>query len=567
MESQGASTPLDIGDDSRFRSVDVIPAGGDSMWSAGWVIQATTGFVALGVALRIFRYLQNFPLYCDESMIAANFLDRGFLDLFRPLDYHQVGPLLWLAIELAAVKWLGFSEWTLRLFPFLCGLATVPLFRHVAGRFLKGVPLLMAVAIFAVSGWPLRYVAAVKPYASDLLVALAVLALAIEWYRRPLRTGWLWALVFAGPVAVALSLPSLFVLGGVGLVLLVPVWRTGNNKARAALLLYGTLTLATFVALMPFYRTAPQDHIQFQTAWAPAFPPLEKPARLPLWLLDIHTGYLFAYPEGDAHGASALTFIAFVIGAATLWKRRQTVIAWLLIAPFPLAMVAAAAHRYPYGLSARTSQYAAPMICMLAGLGIAVGLAWLPDPKIRRRMLVAVAAGLVLLGAGRLGYDLICPYKTYTDQRDRDFARWFWTELSRNSELVCAHEDLNADFDPEHWSGRATDMYLCYQRIYSARHRKGLAPNLSAISDAHPLRVVLFNETPQGTPAFDAWFRAMASRYRLRNLDVYPVSSLEKRPGANWDQLYLIYEFVPLPGVAQAGPLPSVPRQTGVVKR
>ncbi len=308
-------------------------------------------------------------------MIAANFLDRGYVDLLRPLDYHQVGPLLWLAIELSAVRLLGFSEWSTRLFPFLCGLASVPLFRHVAGRVSSGVPLLLAVAIFAVAGWPLRYVAAVKPYASDLFVALGLLALAIEWLRKPDRDGWLWTLAVVGPLAVAVSLPSLFVLGGVGLALFAPVWRSKRWGARSALLVYAAGVGITFLLLLPFYKTAPGDERQYQNAWAEAFPPLSQPLRMPGWLLDVHTGYMFAYPEGAGHGASALTFVAFVVGGWTCWHQGRKSLVILMLSPFALALVAAALHRYPYGVSARTAQYAAPMICLLSGFGLATMIA------------------------------------------------------------------------------------------------------------------------------------------------------------------------------------------------
>src|SRR4051812_31198054 len=214
--------------------LEVAPGGDPEFWSASWVSRATAGFVALGVLLRVARYLLNFPLWCDETMIAANFLDRGYADLFRPLDYRQVSPVLFLVIELTAVKLLGFSEMSLRLFPALCGVASVPLFRHAAGRVLTGVPLLLAVAIFAVSGWPLRYAAEVKPYASDLFVALGLLAMALEWHRAPGRVGWLWAMAVAAPMAVALSLPAVFVVGGVGLALMLPVWKLGRRDAWMA---------------------------------------------------------------------------------------------------------------------------------------------------------------------------------------------------------------------------------------------------------------------------------------------------------------------------------------------
>ena len=533
---------------------------------APWVAWATLGFVVLGLGLRVSRYLLNFPLYCDETMIAANFLDRGYADLLRPLDYHQVGPLLWLAVELSAVRLFGFTEWSLRLFPFVCGMASVPLFRHVAGRLLGGVPLLLAVAIFAVSGWPLRYVAAVKPYASDLLVALGLLALAVEWRRRPDRDGWLWALAAAGPLAVAVSLPSLFVLGGIGLALAVPVWRSRRWRARAALLVFGAGVAVTFVTLMPFYKTAPRDELQYQNAWAEAFPPLSQPLKVPVWLLDVHTGYMFAYPEGAAHGASALTFLAFLVGGWTLARRGQSTLAVLLLAPFAFALLAASIHRYPYGVSARTTQYAAPMICLLTGLGLATSLAALPSPVARRRLLIGLTAAFACLGTVRFGVDLVRPYKTYTDDRVRDFARWFWTEQSRNALLVCAGRDLGVTFSPSHWSGDATDTYLCYQRIYAPRRGGVTAADLAQVSETRPLRIVLFNETPQHTPAFAAWMAEMLAHYRLRNVATYPVSSLEKKAGANWDELYLVYEFVPIPGAApwtaiRERSMPATPRR------
>jgi hypothetical protein len=540
---------------SETSPVSVVPAdsreigveSSSSSWSAPWVAHATAGFVVLGVLIRAARYLLNFPLWCDETMIAANFLDRGYGELFRPLDYRQVSPVLWLVAELSTVKLLGFSEWSLRLVPFVCGILSVLLFRHVAGRLMSGVPLLLAVAVFAVAGWPLRYVAEVKPYASDLFVALVLIALAVEWWRKPGQNGWLWALAAVGPLAVGLSLPALFVLGGVGLSLAWPVWRTGRWQSRAALGVFGLGVLVTFVGLMPFYKTSPQDHDYFHNAWARAFPPLSDPGKLPLWLLDVHTGYMFAYPDGGAQGASALTFITFVLGAVVLIRRRRWTPALLLLSPFALAMAAAALHRYPYGVSARTTQYAAPMICLLSGLGGAALLAMIPSPGRRRSLLHAVAAALAVVGLLRLGLDMVRPYKTATDERDRAFAQWFWTELSRDAELACAHRDLGVTFNPRHWTTEATDTYLCYQRIYSPRHRRKALPDLDRLSESHPLRVVLFNEIPEyaSPPLFAFWMAEMSKRFRLRGVRTYPVSTLELKAGATWDQLYLVYEFVP----------------------
>ena len=90
--------------------------------------------MAFGVLLRVVRYLMQYPLWGDEAFLAANFIERGYLDLLRPLEYGQVSPLFFLWVERAMVGLLGFSEWSLRLVPTLAGVASVFLFHHVSGR-------------------------------------------------------------------------------------------------------------------------------------------------------------------------------------------------------------------------------------------------------------------------------------------------------------------------------------------------------------------------------------------------------------------------------------------------
>ena len=45
---------------------------------------------------------------------------------------------------------------------------------------------------FAVSFYPIRHGAEIKPYACDLLAALVLLALAVEWMRSPESSRWWW---------------------------------------------------------------------------------------------------------------------------------------------------------------------------------------------------------------------------------------------------------------------------------------------------------------------------------------------------------------------------------------
>ena len=100
-----------------------------------------------------------------------------------------------------------------------------------------------------VSIHPIRHSADAKPYASDLLVALGLLALAIEWYRSPQRTGWLWLLVGFAPIALAASYPAVLVAGGIALALAPSVWMTRRRGPMIALAAYVLVVATTFAAL------------------------------------------------------------------------------------------------------------------------------------------------------------------------------------------------------------------------------------------------------------------------------------------------------------------------------
>ena len=81
-----------------------------------WVIWATWGFLALGLVVRLVRFLVVYLLWPDEAFVAANFLRRlpRFTSATRLRPGLPGSFFLW--IELTAVRLFGFSEWSLRLF-------------------------------------------------------------------------------------------------------------------------------------------------------------------------------------------------------------------------------------------------------------------------------------------------------------------------------------------------------------------------------------------------------------------------------------------------------------------
>jgi hypothetical protein len=445
----------------------------------------------------------------------------------------------------------GFSEWTLRLFPLICGIVSLFLFGRVSQRVFgdRRLPTLLAVGILAVSVHPIRHAAEAKPYATDLLVAAVLLLPAVEWLRRPRvsDSGWLWTLTALAPPALTLSNPSIFVAGGVGLGLIGPVWRSRSQGCRLAFGAYVTALAMVFGSLYCFFGRAQSaaaiDGLMHY--WASSFPPLANPLRLPGWLFQAHTGSVFAYPGGGANGASTPTFLAFMLGAVVLAKRGEAAVVSCLLAPFGLAFLASAFHLYPYGTEARLMQFAAPSICLLAGQGTAWAIERVALPRRRQSLIVAALALLLVYGIVPQVISYVYPYRMLYDRQARDFARNFWAEQAIDAELSCAHLDFRVDRKGT-WLGRRA-WYLCNQMIYSPQRQNSGSHPIMPLSADHPLRCVLHQESP-GSPAVRNWLAAMQQSFSLKNTKTYKINVIvgEGQPAI---EEWRVFDFVPRDGV------------------
>ncbi len=549
----------------------------------------------IGVVLRLTRYLLRFPLWEDEAMLSANLLDRGYGGLLQPLHYCQVAPTLFLWGQLTLVKILGFNEYALRLIPFLCGLGSLLLFRHVAARLLQGVGLVLAVGLFAVAYPMTRYAAEAKPYGCDLLLALALLALTVQWLRRPDQTRWLWWLAALVGPAVGYSFPAIFMAGGVSLIILCKQ-RAGTGRWPTfwfPWIVYNVVLVASFAAVLLVSKSAVGEMNQQtmeETHWANTFPPISQPLKLPRWLLETHAGAMLGYPVGGPNWGSTFSLLCVIAGVVVLVRRRQWTLLGLLLAPLGLNFIAAALHRFPYGGHARMTLFLAPGLCMLMAFGLTAALAWIE----RRRRAAAAGTGgngglkprrqtselkptllgrlngctialglLVLLGVGSWLRDLAQPYKSTTTLRAREFAQWFWFEMAHDSELVSCETDLRTNLAPGRLNCGWSSLYFCNQRIYSPRHARGEKPRLEQVSVERPLRCVLYRspkeerESPPPDPQTrERWLEKMQADYDLVAHDAYPFAAYDKSDRRQLSDDYVeVFKFVPKGGIATAAKL------------
>ena len=349
------------------------------------------------------------------------------------------------------------------------------------------------------------------------------------------------------PLALALSHPAVFVAGGIGLAIGPAVWKSHDRGVWVAYIGFLGATAGSFTGLYLLFTRAQESATLagMSAQWATGFPPLRDPLALVAWLVRVHTGSMFAYPCGGERGASVLTSIAVVVGAFVLWKRDRTLLAACL-APFALALVAAALRRYPYGgvthgSPARIMQFLAPAICLLAGLAVPTVL--------RPRLMRLGSLTLVLIGIGPLVAELTHPYRSIQAERARNFARTFWPELAAGGEPVCLRWDLSLGA----WD--STDLnvavYLCNQKIYSPIRKQGIDPRREG-----RVQCVESLSWPDD-PDIKAWLESMTKRYTLqeqRTIDVGP-------------ERYVVYDFVPVDSLSShrnpTSPILSTPGPAG----
>lgn len=541
-----------------------------SPWEGGPQLQRLVwAFIWLGVAARAVRYFLCFPLWEDECFLSYNLIDRGYADLLRPLDYHQVAPVLFLWLQLSVVKLLGFSEWALRLIPFVCGVASVFLFQRLAAKLTSGLALLCAVAVFSVSYPGIRYAAEAKPYGTDLFVGLLLVSLFVSWSQAPQRLRPLWWLVALAPLAIGLSYPAPFVCGGVSLAIAWCLVRDRAAHGKLAWVAWGAFNVGVLAAFAVTYLLAAANQsgaeLDFMQAyWGHAFPPLDSLGHLLAWFGVTHVSDLAAYPVGGGRGASAMTGICCLVAVIALARKRRGTVLLLAGTPLLLNLIAAALHRYPYGGHVKFAQYHAAMICLLAGIGLAAILQahakWIPA---RGKLGVQMALALLAVIAGAsIARDVTWPYKSTTDMRHRAFAQWFWFNTEFQGETVCLAADLDVRFSQETYADLSwSAMYFCNQRIYSPRKIAGRQPDWQRISTQWPLRCVLFR-APRfdfDEPAHAAWLADMQMKYRLESSVSYPFPCFGKHEGEAINVDYVQIEtFVPLqdsldqsPAVAQ----------------
>lgn len=325
--------------------------------------------IIIGVAavLRFIQFAANRSLWLDESMLALNILTKSFTGLFQPLDYFQVAPIGFLVLEKALVGLLGNNEFVLRLFPFVCGISSLFLFWYVANYSIRKNGVIWALCLFGFSKYLIYYSGELKQYASDVVITLILYCVTIYIRQKEgFKTRYVFVYGVVGAIAIWFSLPSAFVLAGVGTSLFVfsglkRDWQRAGWLASSFL-----FWLVSFGAYILIYTHGISDNLSFQrTYWQNAFMPFPPLSISDVkWFADKFFGIL-QNPVGlTFNGIGALCFLC---GGLSLFDEDKE---WFfcLLGPIFAALLVSGFQVYPF--TSRTLLFIVPSFYIVIGHGL-----------------------------------------------------------------------------------------------------------------------------------------------------------------------------------------------------
>lgn len=413
----------------------------------GWLLVRSSpllwAIATTGALLRVARYGDNRSLWLDEAFLALNLKEKSFSQLSSGLEFLQTAPLGFLWAEKGVLTVFGDSEFALRLVPLLASLASLPLFVHVARRLLPPLAALLATFLFATNPRLLYFAAEAKPYASDVAVALLLIALGLYAHdaeESSLRR--VAPLAIVAPVALLFSFPAVIVLAAVAIVLAIrPILERGWRHLLV-LAAVGAVWLTCFAFVYSFASTGVSRTTDALFR--------EGESRGVSRIADVvqDAWATIVDPGGFEDGTNGIAALLLVVGLVSLATPRRS--GWLLLLGLPLFFAAAAdlLNRYPLG--DRFSLYLVPVVVLLVAAGVTLAAATSRRPVLVGALLVVL---LVSPSLGRSAAGLVSPSRSEHVRPLLDYAARHWQSgdtlyVYRNAQYAVLYYGSCDDCDP-----------------------------------------------------------------------------------------------------------------------
>jgi hypothetical protein len=260
----------------------------------------------------------------------------------------------------------GINELSARLFPLLCGVLLLWVFYDYAKQFLSPLPLLLAMSFLSFDRIFIDYSTQCKQYSSDALVTVGLLWVTqkLSPARFTTTSAGIWLLI--GSISIWLSMPSVFVLSGVGLYYVLFFIKNKNYIGLAKFVAVSLIWLLQFALyfLWVLKSDAQSSNLQsFHSDYFFTFPPknIAQIALLGKQLNDIVSNVI-----GRTFIALMLSTLGLVAGIVHLWRNNKPQLCLLLV-PILLTLLASALHYY--SIIGRLTLFFLPALLLVIFIG------------------------------------------------------------------------------------------------------------------------------------------------------------------------------------------------------
>ncbi|MFT3903262.1 MAG: glycosyltransferase family 39 protein [Niabella sp.] len=357
--------------------------------------QAMKLTLLLGILFRLFFYAMNKSLWIDEVYLSSSIVNMPFADLLnKPLAYYQKAPLGFLLMQKLCYTLFGANEMALRVFPLLCGIASLFVFASACKYFLCRPAAWLAVVIMAFSPALIFHATEAKQYATELLA----ITIAIWAYTKYNRTNRIKDLVIWGVIGTVLcwfAYAVIFILVAMAMaVSLRLIIRKKWNLFFRHMIPFSLWAISFGTNYLLFtYKHAESVWTVYWFDFFKNFAPLFPKNLSDLAWYPVNFYRLFDYPLGMFwnfnHKETAplllkplvlIPIISCIIGLLALWKRKQD----FLFFTFAVALTLFASGLKLYPLTERFWVFLSPVfiICIAKGAEWAQGQLKRPLPVI-----------------------------------------------------------------------------------------------------------------------------------------------------------------------------------------
>jgi len=330
---------------------------------------AFTGVLLLGLALRSYQYLMGRSLWDDESHLALNLMNYGFLRLTQPLDYIQAAPVLFILLVKSVVKIFGYNELAFRAIPFVISILTLPLIyfitRQLTGR---RITALIAFFIFSVNLCLIYFSSELKQYTVELSVYLLLVYLAIGKNKFIVGRRNL-LLAIAGSVCIFLSNTAFLILFCIACNYLL-TWYQQKKIVKEDFKIFIPWLLSFLINYFLFiyhHPSAAQQRINYAYAFCPTdLLSCEFVTFLKRTIDEIFFNQVFYISK--SWGFSYILLFIFLVAIRHIIIRKQRTLFLLVCLPVLLHLVLSALKIYPFVF--RLVLYLVPCFIILMAIGV-----------------------------------------------------------------------------------------------------------------------------------------------------------------------------------------------------